>query len=78
MLAVEWIVLGRSAYGEQMVNGQITDSWRVKKDGRLIWADTFRCFDEHIRTFIRRRCFRVTGQLQHWSISGAISMIEWN
>src|SRR5579862_4568468 len=46
VLAVEWIVLGRSAYGEQMVNGQITDSWRVKKDGRLIWADTFRCVDE--------------------------------
>jgi len=46
LLAVEWIVLGRSAYGEQMVNGQITDSWRVKKDGRLIWADRFRCIDE--------------------------------
>jgi len=46
VLAVEWIVLGRSAYGEQMVNGQITDSWRVKKDGRLIWADSFRCVDE--------------------------------
>ena len=46
VLAVEWIVLGRSAYGEQMVNGQVTDSWRVKKDGRLIWADTFRCVDE--------------------------------
>ena len=46
VLAVEWIVLGRSAYGEQMVNGQITDSWRVKKDGRLIWTDSFRCVDE--------------------------------
>jgi len=46
VLAVEWIVLGRSAYGEQIVNGQITDSWRVKKDGRLIWADSFRCVDE--------------------------------
>jgi urease accessory protein len=46
VLAVEWIVLGRSAYGEQMVSGQITDSWRVKKDGRLIWADTFRCVDQ--------------------------------
>jgi urease accessory protein len=46
VLAVEWIVLGRSAYGEQMVSGQITDSWRVKKDGRLIWADSFRCVDE--------------------------------
>ena len=46
VLAVEWIVLGRSAYGEQMVNGQITDSWRVKIDGRLIWADSLRCVDE--------------------------------
>jgi urease accessory protein len=46
LLAVEWIVLGRSAYGEQMVNGLISDSWRVKIDGRLIWADTFRCVDE--------------------------------
>jgi urease accessory protein len=46
VLAVEWIVLGRSAYGEQMNNGQVTDSWRVKKDGRLIWADSFRCVDE--------------------------------
>jgi urease accessory protein len=46
VLAVEWIVLGRSAYGEQIVNGQVTDSWRVKKDGRLIWADSFRCVDE--------------------------------
>jgi urease accessory protein len=46
VLAVEWIVLGRSAYGEQMVNGQISDSWRVKKDGRLLWADTFRCVEE--------------------------------
>jgi urease accessory protein len=45
-LALEWIVLGRSACGEQIVNGQIADSWRVKKDGRLIWADCFRCVDE--------------------------------
>src|SRR5258708_29286836 len=29
-----------------MVGGHITDSWRVKKDGRLIWADTFRATDE--------------------------------
>jgi urease accessory protein len=46
VLAGEWIVLGRSAHGEQMVNGQIKDSWRVKKNGRLIWADSFRCVDE--------------------------------
>jgi len=46
LLALEWLVLGRAAHGENMVGGHITDSWRVKKDGRLIWADTFRATDE--------------------------------
>ena len=46
LLALEWLVLGRAAHGEIMVGGNITDSWRVKKDGRLIWADGFRVTDE--------------------------------
>ena len=46
MLALEWLVLGRAAYGEVVIGGNITDSWRVKKDGRLIWADSFRVIDE--------------------------------
>jgi urease accessory protein len=46
VLALEWLVLGRAAQGEKMVGGHITDSWRVRKDGRLIWADTFRVTDE--------------------------------
>ena len=52
LLALEWLVLGRAAHGEEMVGGRITDSWRVKKDGRLIWADSFRVTDEmfpHLR-----------------------------
>jgi urease accessory protein len=46
LLALEWLVLGRAAHGEEMRGGYITDSWRVKKDGRLIWADSFRATDE--------------------------------
>jgi urease accessory protein len=46
LLALEWLVLGRAAHGEIVVGGNITDSWRVKKDGRLIWADSFRITDE--------------------------------
>ena len=46
LLALEWLVLGRAAHGEQMVGGHITDSWRVKKEGRLIWADSFRATNE--------------------------------
>lgn len=46
LLALEWLVLGRAAHGEVVVSGQITDGWRVKKDGHLIWADCFRITDE--------------------------------
>jgi urease accessory protein len=46
LLALEWIVLGRAAHGEEMIGGHINDGWRVKKDGRLIWADSFRATDE--------------------------------
>ena len=46
LLALEWLVLGRAALGEEVVGGHISDSWRVKKDGRLIWADSFRATDD--------------------------------
>jgi urease accessory protein len=46
LLALEWLVLGRAAHGEVVVGGTITDNWRVKKEGRLIWADSFRINDE--------------------------------
>ena len=46
LLALEWLVLGRSAHGEKISAGDIMDSWRVRKDGRLVWADTFRATDE--------------------------------
>ena len=46
LLALEWLVLGRAAHGEVVVGGNITDSWRVKRGGRLIWADSFRITDE--------------------------------
>ena len=46
LLALEWLVLGRAAHGEVVIGGNITDSWRVKRDGRLTWADSFRITDE--------------------------------
>ena len=46
LLALEWLVMGRAAHGEEIVDGQISDGWRVKRDGRLIWADRFHARDE--------------------------------
>lgn len=41
-LAVEALVLGRVASGETVTGGSFTDSWRVRRDGRLIFADAAR------------------------------------
>src|SRR5262249_35250906 len=46
LLALEWLVLGRAAHGEEMVGGHIADSWHLRKDGRLIWADGFHAADD--------------------------------
>jgi urease accessory protein len=46
MLALEWLVLGRAAHGEEIAGGEIIDGWQVKLNGRLIWADRFRATDD--------------------------------
>jgi urease accessory protein len=46
LLALEWLVLGRAAHKEKISSGNIMDSWRVVKDGRLVWADSFRVTDD--------------------------------
>ena len=35
----ESVVFGRTAMGESVVNGLIRDRWRVRRDGKLIFAD---------------------------------------
>jgi urease accessory protein len=46
LLALEWLVLGRAAHGEEITGGHIAESWRIKRHGRLIWADSFRATDQ--------------------------------
>jgi urease accessory protein len=41
-LAVETLVFGRAAMGEDVHHGAARESWRVRRDGRLVFADTFR------------------------------------
>ena len=49
LLALEWLVMGRAAYGEVIVSGQVSDGWCVRRNGRLIWAETFLARDEAMR-----------------------------
>ncbi len=42
LTAVETVILGRAAMGEAVARGALTDRWRVRRAGRLVWADTLR------------------------------------
>lgn len=42
LLAVEAIVLGRSAMGETVREARIADSWRIHRDGKLVFAEGLR------------------------------------
>jgi len=42
LLALEAVVLGRTAMGERLTDIVMTDAWRIRRDGRLVFADTTR------------------------------------
>jgi urease accessory protein len=44
LILAEMIVFGRSAMGETVHEGRFTDRWRIRLDGRLIFAENF-CLD---------------------------------
>ncbi len=42
LIMAEAVVFGRAAMGEVMAEGSFTDRWRVRRGGKLIYADTAR------------------------------------
>ena len=42
LLLAEAVVFGRTAMGETVTQGRLRDRWRVRRDGKLIFADTLR------------------------------------
>jgi urease accessory protein len=54
LLALEWLVLGRAAHGERLSAGTVTDHWRIVKNGRLVWADSFRITDNVVPHLSRK------------------------
>jgi urease accessory protein len=69
LLALEWLVLGRAAHGEEVVGGEIIDGWQVKMGDRLIWADRFRAVDEvfpRLRSRALLADFRAIGTLVYF------------
>ncbi|HKN29320.1 MAG TPA: urease accessory protein UreD [Roseiarcus sp.] len=42
LLLVESLVFGRLAMGETAIDARLTDSWRIRRDGELVFADETR------------------------------------
>lgn len=45
-LGLETLVFGRQAMGEEVVAGFVRDAWRIRRDGRLVYADCFQLSGE--------------------------------
>ncbi|HMM88571.1 urease accessory protein UreD [Bradyrhizobium sp.] len=42
LLLCEIVVFGRTAMGEKMLHGEFVDRWRLRRGGRLVFAETIR------------------------------------
>ncbi len=63
LLLAETIVFGRSAMGETVHEGSVIDRWRVRRDGRLVFAENFRLDGP------------VTGRLNEAAVAGGCTAI---
>jgi urease accessory protein len=53
LLLCEIVVFGRAAMGERMLQGEFVDRWRVRRGGRLVFAETVRLDGEVGEKLIR-------------------------
>jgi urease accessory protein len=53
LVAAETLVFGRLAMGESRIDASVRDSWRVRRDGRLVFADETRL--EHAGAALERK-----------------------
>ncbi len=53
LIACESVIMGRTARGENLTHGFFHESWRVRVDGHLVWADSLRFDPLHQPLFDR-------------------------
>ena len=63
LVMAEGVVFGRAAMDEEMRQGRLFDRWRVRREGKLVFADTTQLADD------------IAGQLAHQAVArGGIAM----
>ena len=58
LLLCEIVVFGRAAMGERVQTGQFVDRWRLRRGGRLVFAETVRLGDDIGDTLAKRAVAR--------------------
>jgi urease accessory protein len=54
LLAGEILVFGRIASGERMASGLVHDGWELRREGRLIWSDSFHLADDSLGSLLSK------------------------
>lgn len=54
LLAGEILVFGRIASGERMAGGLVHDAWELRREGRLIWADSFHLAEDSLGSLLSK------------------------
>ncbi len=57
LLAGDILVFGRTAHGESLHAGLVRDTWEVRVDGRLVWADALHMADDLAGLLAHPACF---------------------
>lgn len=63
LLAAEALILGRRARGETVRSGLFHDRWRIRREGRLVFADDLRFEGDMARTLRGPACLGDAGAL---------------
>jgi urease accessory protein len=70
LFMVEIIVFGRKEMGEAVRRGRYVDRWRIRRDGKLVFAESI-CFEGDLHAALKRAAIgngaRVIGTLLHVS-----------
>lgn len=61
LLTAECLIFGRAAMGEQVASGLVRDHWRIRRDGRLVYADTLHLSGAIAETLARPATFGGAG-----------------
>lgn len=56
VLAGEFLVFGRRASGESLRSGLVQDAWQLRRDGRLVWADSLYLVNDLARPLASTAC----------------------